>query len=37
VLENDIARFIMDEESCYKWEVIYDHIRLRGGYRDEEY
>jgi len=37
VLQDDIARFIMEEESCYKWEVVYDHIRRRGGYRDEEY
>ncbi|MBN2325471.1 MAG: 1-acyl-sn-glycerol-3-phosphate acyltransferase [Spirochaetes bacterium] len=37
VLENDIARFIMDEESCYKWEVVYDHIRRKSGYQNEEY
>ena len=37
IMEEDIARFIMSEESCYKWEVVYDHIRRRGGYKDEEY
>jgi 1-acyl-sn-glycerol-3-phosphate acyltransferase len=37
ILEDDIARFIMPEESCYKWEVVYDHIRRRGGYREEEF
>jgi hypothetical protein len=36
VLEDDIARFIMQEESCYKWEVIYNYIRKRGGYLEEE-
>ena len=37
ILEDDIARFIMPEESVYKWGVLYDFIRRRGGYRDEEY
>ena len=37
ILEDDIARFIMSKESCYKWEVVYDHIRRRGGYKDDEY
>lgn len=37
ILEDDIARFIMSKESCYKWEVVYDHIRRRGGYKNDEY
>jgi 1-acyl-sn-glycerol-3-phosphate acyltransferase len=36
VLDNDIARFEMMQESCYKWETIYDYIRKKGGYRDTE-
>jgi hypothetical protein len=36
VLEDDIARFEMHSESCYKWEVVYDYIRRRGGYLEEE-
>ena len=36
VLEDDIARFDMQEESCYKWELIYDHVRRISGYRSEE-
>jgi 1-acyl-sn-glycerol-3-phosphate acyltransferase len=36
VLENDIARFLMPSESCYKWEIVYDYIRKRGGYREYE-
>lgn len=37
ILKDDIARFIMQEESCYKWEAVYDYIRRKGGYRDEDY
>jgi 1-acyl-sn-glycerol-3-phosphate acyltransferase len=36
VLDNDVARFIMPNESCYKWELIYDHMRRKGGYKSEE-
>ncbi len=36
ILDEDTARFEMLNESCYKWEIIYDHIRKQGGYRDEE-
>jgi hypothetical protein len=36
VLNNDVARFIMPNESCYKWELIYDHVRRKGGYKSEE-
>jgi len=36
VLDHDIARFQMLEESCYKWEIIYDYIRKKGGFREEE-
>jgi len=36
VLNHDIARFQMLEESCYKWELIYDYIRKKGGFREEE-
>ncbi|MFW6137926.1 MAG: lysophospholipid acyltransferase family protein [Spirochaetota bacterium] len=27
ILDHDIARFEMPGESCYKWEVVYDHLR----------
>lgn len=33
VLNEDIGRFEMHEESCYKWEIIYDYIRKKGGYK----
>ena len=36
VLDNDIARFEMMEESCYKWEIIYRYIRRKGGFTPEE-
>jgi len=36
VLNEDIARFEMQEESCYKWELYYDFIRKKRGYREEE-
>ena len=36
VLNDDIGRFEMHKESCYKWEVIYDYIRNKGGYKEEE-
>jgi 1-acyl-sn-glycerol-3-phosphate acyltransferase len=35
VLDNDIARFQMHEESCYKWELYYDYVRKKGGYSQE--
>jgi 1-acyl-sn-glycerol-3-phosphate acyltransferase len=35
VLAEDIARFEMRGESCYKWEKYYDEVRKRGGYRSE--
>jgi 1-acyl-sn-glycerol-3-phosphate acyltransferase len=35
VLDTDIARFQMHEESCYKWELFYDFVRKEGGYRPE--
>ncbi len=35
VLEKDIGRFLMTNESCYKWEIFYDYIRKRGGYKGE--
>jgi 1-acyl-sn-glycerol-3-phosphate acyltransferase len=36
VLDEDIARFQMPFESCYKWELIYDHVRRTGGFRGAE-
>ncbi|MCK5569059.1 MAG: hypothetical protein KAJ15_05035, partial [Spirochaetes bacterium] len=36
VLNDDIGRFEMHKESCYKWEVIYDNIRKKGGYKEEK-
>jgi len=36
VLDDDIARFEMLSESCYKWEIFYDYVRKRGGYSDTE-
>ena len=36
VLDNDIGRFEMPEESCYKWEIIYRYIRRKGGFTPEE-
>jgi len=36
ILDDDIARFEMLHESCYKWEIMYDFIRKRGGFREEE-
>ncbi len=36
VLDDDIARFEMKHESCYKWELYYDFIRKQRGYREEE-
>ena len=36
ILDDDIGRFVMNEESPYKWEIIYDYIRKKGGYRTEE-
>ena len=36
VLDEDIARFEMPNESCYKWELIYDHVRKSAGYGSEE-
>ncbi|HEB29995.1 MAG TPA: 1-acyl-sn-glycerol-3-phosphate acyltransferase [Spirochaetes bacterium] len=36
ILDNDIARFEMMQESCYKWEIIYNHIRMKGGYMTTE-
>jgi 1-acyl-sn-glycerol-3-phosphate acyltransferase len=36
VLDEDIARFEMHNESCYKWEIIYDYVRVMGGYSTEE-
>jgi 1-acyl-sn-glycerol-3-phosphate acyltransferase len=33
VLEKDIARFRMHGESCYKWELFYDFVRKRSGFR----
>jgi 1-acyl-sn-glycerol-3-phosphate acyltransferase len=35
VLDSDIARFQMHEESCYKWELFYDFVRKKSGYRPE--
>ena len=32
VLNDDIARFQMNEESCYKWEIVYDYIRRKAGH-----
>jgi 1-acyl-sn-glycerol-3-phosphate acyltransferase len=32
VLRDDIARFQMNEESCYKWEIVYDYVRNKAGY-----
>jgi hypothetical protein len=29
----DIGRFEMMNESCLKWELYYDHLRQRGGYK----
>lgn len=36
ILENDLARFELPHESCYKWEIMYDSLRRRGGYKQEE-
>lgn len=36
VLDEDIARFEMPEESCYKWELFYDHVRMMRGFNKEE-
>ena len=36
VLDDDIARFEMKNESCYKWETVYDYIRKKGGFREVE-
>lgn len=36
VLDEDIARFEMPEESCYKWELFYDHVRMMRGFQKEE-
>jgi 1-acyl-sn-glycerol-3-phosphate acyltransferase len=36
VLDDDIARFEMTQESCYKWEIIYDHVRMKGGFTTTE-
>jgi len=36
VMDHDIARFEMTSESCYKWEVYYDYIRNKGGFKGEE-
>jgi 1-acyl-sn-glycerol-3-phosphate acyltransferase len=36
VLNDDIARFEMKQESCYKWELYYDYIRKKRGYAEEE-
>jgi 1-acyl-sn-glycerol-3-phosphate acyltransferase len=36
VLDSDIARFEMQEESCYKWELFYDYIRRMKGFKEEE-
>ena len=36
VLDDDIARFEMTQESCYKWETVYDYIRMKGGYTTTE-
>ena len=36
VLNDDIARFEMPYESCYKWELIYNHVRKSAGYAQEE-
>jgi 1-acyl-sn-glycerol-3-phosphate acyltransferase len=36
VLDDDIARFEMMQESCYKWEIIYDYIRKKGGFKETE-
>jgi len=36
VLDDDIARFEMEEESCYKWEIIYRYIRKKSGFTPEE-
>ncbi len=34
VLDDDIARFEMKSESCYKWETFYDYVRKKGGFRE---
>ena len=36
ILDHDIARFEMHEESCYKWEIIYRYVRKKGGFTPEE-
>ena len=36
VLDDDIARFEMRNESCYKWEIIYDYVREMAGYSRED-
>jgi hypothetical protein len=35
VLDSDIARFQMHGESCHTWELYYDFVRKKGGYRAE--
>jgi 1-acyl-sn-glycerol-3-phosphate acyltransferase len=34
-LYTGLARFKMLNESCYKWEIMYDFIRKKGGYKSE--
>lgn len=36
VLDDDIARFEMRNESCYKWEILYRYIRKKEGFKPEE-
>ena len=36
VLDDDIARFEMRNESCYKWEIFYRYIRKKEGFKPEE-
>jgi len=36
VLDDNIARFEMKQESCYKWELYYDFLRKKRGFREEE-
>jgi len=35
-LDDDIARFEMLNESPYKWEIIYDYLRSRVGYKEKD-
>ncbi len=34
--DKQIARFEMPKESCLKWELYYDHVRKKGGFRAED-